>query len=196
MFQHVYDGVGSRQLPIPTRPKTGQQTRDDRAVRLDLDAVARVAQQVPAAENLLEKPEENYDGPAVAVEQRDDFGGHVEEVRALRSRPPFRLGIAGACRFPLAGRLALVRTPHRRRHSYRRSGGRLRGKPRPPGHTAIGDTTNTAARIESATRELGADILMSAATYGRLTAVQRLELGATGMPSTIAVKNKAELLTV
>ena len=51
-----------------------------------------VAQQVPAAQHVLEEPEEDFDRPAVAVDQGDDLGRHVEQVggdpqHAVAARP-------------------------------------------------------------------------------------------------------------
>ena len=61
-------------------PQTDQHARNDRAVGLDLDALSRSAEQMPAAENLLEEAEEDFDRPAVVVHQRDHLGREGEPV--------------------------------------------------------------------------------------------------------------------
>ena len=48
-------------------PEGQHQADDDRAVGLDLDAVPVVAQQVAAAQQMLELSEEDLDGPTVGV---------------------------------------------------------------------------------------------------------------------------------
>lgn len=50
-----------------TSPKTSQHAGNHCAVRLNLDAVLTVAQQVAAAEEMLEKPEEDFNYPNVVV---------------------------------------------------------------------------------------------------------------------------------
>ena len=40
-----------------------------------------MADQVPAAQDVLEEPEENLHAPAAAVDQRDDFSGQVQQIR-------------------------------------------------------------------------------------------------------------------
>ena len=49
-----------------------QQTGDDGAVRLNLDAVLVVAEQVPTAQQVLERAEENLDRPAIVIQQGDE----------------------------------------------------------------------------------------------------------------------------
>ena len=56
-------------------PEIDQQTGDDRAVGLNLDPVGVKTQQMPAAQEVLERPKEDLDGPTILVQQGDDFGG-------------------------------------------------------------------------------------------------------------------------
>ena len=46
-------------------PQTDQQTGDDGTVRLDLDAVLAVAEQVPATQQVFEKSEEDFTLPSI-----------------------------------------------------------------------------------------------------------------------------------
>ena len=46
-------------------PEVDQQTSDDRAVGLDLDPVRVIAQQVPAAQQVLERAEEDLSVPII-----------------------------------------------------------------------------------------------------------------------------------
>ena len=62
-------------------PEGDDQAGDDRAVGLNLDAVLVVAQQVAAAQEMFELAEEDLDRPAVGIEECDDLGGDIEQVR-------------------------------------------------------------------------------------------------------------------
>ena len=46
-------------------PQADQHAGNDRAVRLNFDAVGRMAQQMPTAQYVLEKPEENFTLPSI-----------------------------------------------------------------------------------------------------------------------------------
>lgn len=70
------------------------------------------------------------------------------------------------------------------------------GSPRRLDYTAIGDTVNTAARIESANKELHSEILISQSTFAALPENQRQRIAAAGEPKAIAVKGKQEPLRV
>ena len=69
------------QRRLAARPQADEHAGDDRTVGLNLDAHRIVAEQMPAAQHVLEKAKENLDRPAVAVNQRDDPGRQVEQVR-------------------------------------------------------------------------------------------------------------------
>jgi adenylate cyclase len=70
------------------------------------------------------------------------------------------------------------------------------GSPRRLDYTAIGDTVNTAARIESANKELHSQILISEATFRELPELERSRLSTTWEPKTLSVKGKQETLVV
>ena len=72
------DHLVGAQRRLATGPQADQEAGDDRAVRLNLDAIFVVAQQVPTAENLLEEPKKYFDRPPPGKYQTDDFGGYVE----------------------------------------------------------------------------------------------------------------------
>jgi len=57
-------------------------------------------------------------------------------------------------------------------------------------YTAIGDTTNTAARVEAANKDLGTEVLITAATYAALSPRDRERLGVAAEPARVRVKNK------
>jgi len=70
------------------------------------------------------------------------------------------------------------------------------GSPRRLDYTAIGDTVNTAARIESANKELQSEVLISQATFAALPADQRERISVMGESRTLSVKGKQETLQV
>ena len=65
---------------LASDPKGDHQAGNDRAVSLDRNSVLVVTQQVTAAQQMLELPEEDFNGPTVSVHERDDLGGNVEQV--------------------------------------------------------------------------------------------------------------------
>jgi adenylate cyclase len=70
------------------------------------------------------------------------------------------------------------------------------GSPRRLDYTAIGDTVNTAARIESATKELQVELLISRATFEELPKDGPERRLAAGQPRALSVKGKQEVLQV
>jgi adenylate cyclase len=68
------------------------------------------------------------------------------------------------------------------------------GSPRRLDYTAIGDTTNAAARIEAANKEQGTEVLISAATRAALPAGEAAQLGCEAAARRVRVKGIAEEL--
>src|SRR5688572_25027497 len=91
------------QRGLASGPQMDQQAGDDGAVSLNLNPHRIGAEQVPAAENVLEEAEEQLDGPAVLVNVSDHFRRDVEQVGGYPQD-----AIAGGARdaAPLAPRLA------------------------------------------------------------------------------------------
>jgi len=63
-------------------------------------------------------------------------------------------------------------------------------------YTAIGDTTNAAARIEAANKEAGTEILISAATHAEVPPPLAAELGCTPEALEVKAKGRDEVLRV
>jgi len=70
------------------------------------------------------------------------------------------------------------------------------GSPRRLDYSAIGDTTNTASRIESQTKEWGVEILISEATFRELEPKERVELGCSREGRSAEVKHKKQRLVL
>jgi adenylate cyclase len=70
------------------------------------------------------------------------------------------------------------------------------GSPRRLDYTAIGDTVNTAARLESANKELQSEVLISQATFEALPEDEKRRITAIGEPKMLSVKGKQETLVV
>ncbi len=70
------------------------------------------------------------------------------------------------------------------------------GSPRRLDYTAIGDTVNTAARLESANKELHTEVLISQATFEALPDADKQRIASIGQPKALSVKGKQETLLV
>jgi class 3 adenylate cyclase len=70
------------------------------------------------------------------------------------------------------------------------------GSPRRLDYTAIGDTVNTAARIESCNKQLHSELLVSQSTLAALSEADRQRLAPAWESNTLSVKGKREPLTV
>jgi adenylate cyclase len=68
------------------------------------------------------------------------------------------------------------------------------GSPGRLDYSAIGDTTNAAARIEAKNKDLGSEVLISGATYAALPPEERTRLGCTAEAAEVPVKGKKEAL--
>ena len=58
-----------------------EKARDDRTVCLDLNADRIGAQKTATTENVLQESEEDFNRPAIPVDQGNHIGWHVEHVR-------------------------------------------------------------------------------------------------------------------
>src|SRR5262245_42205447 len=65
---------------LASSPKMNQQASNDGAVSLNLNPDRIGAEQVAAAEDVLEEAEEQLDRPAVQVDVSNDFSGYVQQV--------------------------------------------------------------------------------------------------------------------
>ena len=65
---------------LTTGPQSDQHAGDDRAVRLKLDAVLVVAEQMPTPRHVFEKPKETLNRPAFGVNQSNRLGRNIEQV--------------------------------------------------------------------------------------------------------------------
>lgn len=70
------------------------------------------------------------------------------------------------------------------------------GSPRRLDYTAIGDTVNTASRIESGNKEVASEILISQATFLALPHEEQLRIAQNSEPRNLVVKGKQESLVV
>jgi len=70
------------------------------------------------------------------------------------------------------------------------------GSPRRLDYTAVGDTVNAAARIESENKPLGTEVLVSAATYAAVPESERAALGLAAEAVPVTVKGKGVTLAL
>lgn len=70
------------------------------------------------------------------------------------------------------------------------------GSPRRLDYTAIGDTVNTAARLESANKQFQSEVLISQATFDALPDDEKRRIADLGEPKALSVKGKQETLLV
>ena len=62
-------------------PKGNHQACNHRTIRLNLDAVLVVAEEMAAPQEVLELPEEDLNRPSVRIQKCDDLGRDIQQVR-------------------------------------------------------------------------------------------------------------------
>ena len=99
------------QCRLTAGPEADQQAGDDRAVRLNLDAVLVVAEQMPAAQDVLEESEEDLDrpAPAILIQHRDRLRRHIQQVRG---DPEHAIGAGPRGAAPVLATLGVGRCPN------------------------------------------------------------------------------------
>ena len=75
------DHFVSSQRWLLTDPQADQHAGDDRTADLQFDAVLRMTQQMTTAQQALEETKEGLEYSAKVIQQRDDFGGNVRQIR-------------------------------------------------------------------------------------------------------------------
>ena len=71
--------IGSQGGFLP-RPQADQHTGDDGGIDLQFDAVLTIAEQMTAAQHMLEEPEKYLNRPAAFIDRRNRFGVQVKPV--------------------------------------------------------------------------------------------------------------------
>lgn len=74
----VRDHLVGPQRRLAARVEADYEAGDDSAIGLNLNAPHVMAQETPAAEDVLEEPEEHLDQPAMAVDLGDDLGRRIQ----------------------------------------------------------------------------------------------------------------------
>ena len=83
----VPDHLLHRPVRLLSRVDQDQHADDHGAIRLDLHTVVLIGEQVPAAEELLERAEEHLDHPPQPIHLHDEFGREVEPIRNQSEHP-------------------------------------------------------------------------------------------------------------
>src|ERR1700728_4168450 len=76
----VADHFVSAQRWLTPRPQADKHAGDNRTVRLNLDALLALAEQVPTTQHVLEEPEKRFNRPAMQEDQTDHLRARAEEL--------------------------------------------------------------------------------------------------------------------
>jgi hypothetical protein len=104
VVKHLQRGFGR----FAVGPQAQQHAGDDRAVHLDAEPFGFVAEQVPAAQQMLEEAEEKFNREPVLILQRDDLGGDIEQVGRDAKQTVALVGADGQKRVAFFDNLPLI----------------------------------------------------------------------------------------